>query len=445
MGLPDNTTQKTGQPEASVSNRDAVIFIPGLRHEPGEVIREVSQAIGAALDKQARTDAATFLLKKEGKTEDYHEHKAAMATIARKDREGEQETPLLDIYEMSYKRTLTKEIENRKPIVQALLIGWLLILDSPRAFKAFRKRGKTFSEKLQVVYAGGIVTLIVSYMLILLVTAAATLGEVLSAQRGSVFGNMSNPGFEFIGTVFDYLLPYLKSLVVISAAFGLFTWGSVKQIVSEASIWFVSAGRYLSTGYGRSILTGQLYALLEHVSEKGVRYRKIHIIAYSFGSVLALDALFPDDVPSRRTRVVDTLITIGCPFDYIRTFYGEYFSYRETSDGAPREWFNVYVAADVLASNFKNQGGERSRSKEQDKPHPGEQGIKLKGGSEVTPNDNVLYGSGKNLEDYKLLEKAALIGFQLHNSYWTEKEPYAPNCFDLIVQRIYDKNDYALS
>jgi hypothetical protein len=76
---------------------------------------------------------------------------------------------------------------------------------------------------------------------------------------------------------------------------------------------------------------------------------------------------------------------------------------------------------------------------------PTKQGIKLKGGSQATPNDNVLYGSNKKLEDYKLLEKATLIGFQLHNSYWTAKEPYAPNCFDLIVQRLYDENEYALS
>ena len=51
---------------------------------------------------------------------------------------------------------------------------------------------------------------------------------------------------------------------------------------------------YMRLGERRQVLTGQLAALLEHAVQKPeVEYRRIDIVAYSFGTVIAMDALFP--------------------------------------------------------------------------------------------------------------------------------------------------------
>jgi hypothetical protein len=98
---------------------------------------------------------------------------------------------------------------------------------------------------------------------------------------------------------------------------------------------------------------------LDSVLEPG-RARPVHLVGYSFGSLVALDFLFPQAEPNRddRYRAIASLTTIGCPIDFIRLYYPGYLAGREAlirdEDGNDVElpWRNVFMPADVFGSNF---------------------------------------------------------------------------------------------
>jgi len=121
---------------------------------------------------------------------------------------------------------------------------------------------------------------------------------------------------------------------------------------------------------------------------------------------------------------------------------------------------NIYAAADVLASNFRDEKklinkkvvGKKTKLgaatirypsvvKDEDKLQ--ERGIGLIKSPERIPT-SIRFGRDTSLEDHSRLERLALIGFQVHNRYWGDKEPFAQSCFDLIVQQLY-KKDQVLS
>lgn len=147
----------------SSRKRDAIIIIPGLLHEPGRALRVSSEKIAAALDRQARTGKATFLLK-EGKEEQYQGNTTPATTIIRKDETGE--TPLIDMYEMSYEHTLTGRFKGRKPLLQTISVSYSLARTAPRLIYALGKRSKTPREKLRILTASVILALLIAYILV---------------------------------------------------------------------------------------------------------------------------------------------------------------------------------------------------------------------------------------------------------------------------------------
>ncbi|MEI8167547.1 MAG: hypothetical protein WCG26_14290, partial [Chloroflexales bacterium] len=122
---------------------------------------------------------------------------------------------------------------------------------------------------------------------------------------------------------------------------------------------------YLSYGDRHNVLVGQLRDLLDYVvrkSEKSEKYDQIHIVAYSFGTIIALDALMPPqmgvyqtqgDGTRARFHKVDSITTIGSPFDFIRNFWPDYFLSR-TKKPIQTRWINIYAPDDIFGSNFRD-------------------------------------------------------------------------------------------
>ena len=103
-------------------------------------------------------------------------------------------------------------------------------------------------------------------------------------------------------------------------------------------------------------------------------YERVHVMGYSFGSVVAIDSLYPfNQEPPVRFSAVHAFVTIACPFDLIRTYFKEYpgsptaanpanppvrpYSYFENRcalPNAPKRWLNIYSLSDVMSSNFRD-------------------------------------------------------------------------------------------
>ena len=79
---------------------------------------------------------------------------------------------------------------------------------------------------------------------------------------------------------------------------------------------------------------------------------------------------------ARALSTVKNLVTIGCPFDMVRTYWPNYFINRQRQSNAPVQWINIYAPLDVFGSNFRDD----------DKTDDAEQGI-------VVGADKALYSA----------------------------------------------------
>jgi hypothetical protein len=162
---------------------------------------------------------------------------------------------------------------------------------------------------------------------------------------------------------------------------------------------------YLTINHQRSATLGRFHSTLEHIVEKA-HYQHVHLLAYSFGSIVALDALFPPTSNSKiaypRFSCISKLITIGCPFDFVRQLWPQYFDNRQAASSAPTYWLNVYTPPDALGSNFRDD--------ELNQPATVQLGNKAP--------ENLTYERG----DYGLLDAMSFLALRTHGIYWKQDE-----------------------
>jgi hypothetical protein len=426
-------------PEASMQNvyRDAVIYIPGLVDaRQDQTAIEVARRMAAAMNRQAASGEAAFVIS-EGNDEPYGSFKTQMVTIARRDREIV--TPILDLYTLDYPDLLTGAMRRRNVFRLTMSLALTLLSNLGRVLRSLRKPGKTIREKFQFLFVILIFLVIALYMLLLIVTVAATVIDGVAALTGiqsNLMANLQNltEGNLLAAAQGFHLTPkwlyYLQVLTIITGALGLFTKFDLTNTLASASSELASTLNYLTFGENATQINGQFSALLEHIHEKAnedLQYHQIHVVAFSFGSIVAIDSLFSIYPISDRLNRIHTLVSIGSPFDIIRTYFPDYFVNRCAKPEIPARWFNIYESADVLGSNFLDEGKQG-----QSTPH----GILIDSGEERIP-ESIRFGKLRKLEDYSLFEQLALVGLQSHTRYWVRGSVTDVNCFDLVVRKIY--------
>jgi hypothetical protein len=230
---------------------------------------------------------------------------------------------------------------------------------------------------------------------------------------------------------------------------------------------------YLGYGYIRPEVAGQPRALIERVAEQTTAvktkqaggtevanqvplYRPVHVIGYSFGSLVAIVSLFPfNQVPPDRYAIIDAFVTIGCPFDLIRTYFKEYpvpgplgspgqdtpspysyFDRRGALPNAPRRWLNVYCLSDVMSANFRDD-----EQVDQPEAHvgiglspEGEQRRRAVAAAQgpVRPENRHFIGPF-NAASTTWWDLLTLYGNRSHAGYWGPGAEVEVNCFDVIV------------
>lgn len=198
----------------------------------------------------------------------------------------------------------------------------------------------------------------------------------------------------------------------------------------DAAVQYDSALEYLSFGSRGSALDGQLIALLDHIEAKG--YQNLHVIAYSFGSILALDCFFPaNQMPAERVKGISKLVTVGCPFDLIRVFWPQYYADRQSPDNLSNHWINIYSPIDIFGSNFRNDAELLAPDKNT--------AFRLSGSASklLCPSQNIVWTSGRSKKGLTTLELLALVGLEAHESYWGNQYESESTAFTMIVSELY--------
>jgi hypothetical protein len=391
------------------SKRDALFFIPGMGNDwVDQSIQGIALRVSQALDNESATARARFPKALDVREETFYDNlTASVCTITRDD--GDGEVPVIDIYKLDSVRTLRAEFEKYSLLRKALYPIAFLLLYTRGVLTAFRKReGKTRRERYQVFLAIAVLCLLTFYLLTLVVAAV----EIIAPD----------------------LLGWLPSevpqgIVVALTALGLWKSDLVADLVAGA-VGFICVMAYLGHGERREPLIGQLVALIDWAEEKeDVQYEHMDVVAFSFGTVIALDAFFPrtGDRSPRLSRV-RSLTTIGCPFDLIRTYWPKYFE-QSRPEQVPEKWFNVYSPIDVLASNFRRDGGAGE-------PDTGIPTTAADAAGSRRPV-NVPYGEPTSAADMSPLQFITFMGLRSHSIYWGRVPEAELTAFSPIVTRIY--------
>jgi hypothetical protein len=269
--------------------------------------------------------------------------------------------------------------------------------------------------------------------------------RLLSARRRSKSGR--HRWFLLMGFALELLLIGAFACLAIAAlaALGVIEIANVNARMEAVDRWMKA--NQLMLGAGLTSTAGALYWLRARIIQGGQRVREIvrylerdreaasvaleldreidrlleespppsaiHILAYSFGSIVALDALFPRDLglrtgPDRIAAAITSLVTVGSPVDFVRQFYPHYLEGR-MARAAGLPWTNLFLPEDILGSNFLD-----------DDDHSGYEspptGDRASGLASVHPTRSVAVGR----ERLGLKSLLSLEGVRIHGEYWDQ-------------------------
>ena len=387
----------------------------------------------------------------------------------------------MDILEFDYWNTLTGRYEKRNILTRTLFLLWALPDGLGRILRAIatRNKSKGRSEKLQFLYAVCMLFLLVVYVGILFSAVFATIKTegLSSGKLGTVAESLKNttqeksqptgalkdgnqtganatkksatpPGDQAGGSgrsagFAGFWLWASQAVVVAGALISIFLPSrlNLKEEIGKLAVQYLCVMYYLGLGERRNAIIGRLEALVDELLRRseeerkkpaGNPYRHVHLMAFSFGSVIALDALFPPGrKPERPFGAIHTLITIGCPFDFVRMLWGSYFDVRrEYIEDQPKCWLNVFSPVDALASNFRND------------QEVGEANINIRAeaattGSDVPVPANVPFSEGFDLSQLSWWSTLSLVGLRAHSMYWGPPSDTDVSCFNQLVSEMY--------
>ncbi|MGE5373999.1 MAG: hypothetical protein ACM3XO_03005 [Bacteroidota bacterium] len=453
--------QLEGAQEPAADCREALIFIPGLTMEHVHSVEEISLLLADAMDRHAGSGRAKFRVGQVSEQPLQGTGKTRWTTIFRKD--GSQEAPLVDVYELEYFHLFQHKLLEESLLVKISRIPAAVFPASIKLFRHYRDKTLSQKEKLQFVMSFFGLLLILLYAFLLLGAVVETvqgvldLGKTEARQAAPATGTAAistgaQPGVPAarsplasawqwlvaaLTTIWAWLQQAGTTVVVILAGLGIVLPKSdkIRQMIANFATIIIALIDYLQYGDRRPVLNGQILSLLEHIAEKPeVEYTRVNILAYSFGSILALDTLFPkeSDVP-KRVKTVKCLVTIGSPFDFIHMLWPEYFARRTPLHGL--KWFNIYSPTDVLSSNFRSHSKKVSAiGGEEEAPS---QEKRLSNAAWLEPPMNIKYAVGGSDEDLSIWDVIHLVGFLNHGKYWDAEPETQYNAFDLAVPKMF--------
>lgn len=411
------------------------IFIPGLQLEPKEPnLEKYAIRLKKAIDINDPEPLNRYELKMSKEkfgARDQEEVDVATIKMHNGGNNG-KEVELYKIYKFDYAPLLIKEFEQSSAFKKCIYLIWTLLSGFHHfLLPLFRKaKDKTLSTKYQIqaLYVLFVLSVISLFIITLLPSAIALLLEAFT----NVHETLKALGLEKLiqkagrnGITADKIKHVSQFLLAISAFIYLLR-PSWKATVSILATEFLCLNSYLRYSERKAIITGKFSTLLEYLVETNPDADQVEIHAYSFGSIVSYDVIFPFGVPPTRRieTVVNQLITIGSPHDFIQNYYPGYFSGRENHPLALTRWYNVYSQADILSSNFRND----------DRMGPAILTIVPDGIRPQNINFESVQSESLNFWDY-----VWLYVLKIHSSYWDTDED-GTSCLTNVVQAIAANN-----
>lgn len=384
------------------------IYIPGLGQSFAQE-SVVSYATRLKNEISFRKTGVDYQLKTE-KITYAHLKESTVVTIIEKD--GENELPIYRLYDFRYGDILTGKFNKYNLFVKNALLLGLVIKKFPGLFwRLIRPKG---FDKPWVTFYLFLLFLIIAAAVLFTVPACISMATQFTAELTE---KDKNAGEHLEAWFNSETLKYLGGLCVSLSALILLLIPKAKLIVTALATEFTCAHHYLAFGAQSQEILGNLDLLVEYIAEKEPG-SKIHLHSYSFGSLVALDYLFTfGNRPSKNVeQLVESIITIGAPVEFVRAYYPNFYNERDRTMEAHITWLNVYSIADALSSNFRKDAKR------------GEAVHGLGDGALIPVNLNYEVAQVKK---FSLSNFFSMYAIRVHAMYW-DPNPEGQSCVRII-------------
>jgi hypothetical protein len=328
---------------------------------------------------------------------------------------SQKDTLLYSFYDFEYNELLNQKFQNKNLLFKNLALLLLVIRKFPRVIMslsnktAFTKGGQTF-------YMFFLFLMMAFAVLFLLPSMLSLINEIEFFKTYHLELKLS-----WFTTLSKFTIPITTFLI-------LFIPES-SMLLTRVAAEFTTIDNYIQYGEQSQIIQGNFDALVEYIVENEEN-PTIHLHTYSFGSIIALDALFPigNEPCTNIQNNIKLLITVGAPYEFIDSYYPNFYSERTDKMSQQIEWINVYSTLDAFASNFRkdNKSGKAQ--------------FGIKGKKEVPFNLN--YEIARR-EKYNLFSFLTLKHITMHKSYWDDSKS-GQSCTRLIFNKMKELNYFEL-
>jgi hypothetical protein len=349
----------------------------------------------------------------------YHDDQSSLAVRIyqhpKEQLKSDDDTLLYTIYDFEYNELLNQKFQNKNLLLKNIALLLLVTRKLPRLITSLFKK-KTYTKGGQTFYM----------FLLFLIMALAVLLLIPSFTLLFDRFNTDNQTYLCLKEDYNWIIKYSISITTILILF----IPESSTLLTKVAAEFSTIDNYIQYGEQSQIIQGNLDALIEYIVENEEN-PTIHLHTYSFGSVIALDALFPlGNEPSANIQNnINLLITVGAPYEFINNYYPNFYSKRINVMSEKIEWINVYSTMDAFASNFRNDN------------KVGEAKYGIMGRKEVPINLN--YEIARR-EKYNLFSFLTLKHITMHKSYWDDSKS-GQSCTRLIFNKMKELNYFSIT
>lgn len=393
------------------------IYIPGLGQS--FVQESVEKYAARLMNEMSFTKTGVSC---ELKSEKIHYAENKESTVVSICEKSEQGTKIIyKIYDFQYNKILTEKYNSFSLLMKSLWLFGLVLQKIPIILKRIFIPAN-YNRPIQTLYMFVIFLTIASAVLLMLPAMLSLITDFFNHEVLTDFKKTF--GLKDVAFISKSGMTTLAKFITSTTALVLLVIPNANVLITNMATEFVCANDYMDRGMQRQLLQGNLELLVEYISEKE-KGSKIHFHAYSFGSIVAIDFIFPfgNRVSKNALNLVEALITVGTPYEFIKSYYPLFYRNRQNELGDKVFWINVYSIADALATNFRKDAkpGDSQFGIENSKTKP----VNLN--YEVTPVKN-------GFIDFLLL-----YSIKAHGMYWDSKIE-GQSCLRLINHELNDRN-----
>lgn len=399
---------------------DAIIFLPAMGDQfLPQSATDVGRRIARGLDLSATSQGA--VIRAEPLTPlaygSQAERLAEAVRVTRIDPGDTSARVVFDLYCVDYRKALYREVETSSTRVLAWFLTrqtfWLAL----RWLDGLRRGWSSVGVRKRVqLLLGGLIVGLLVFVLLTALVAALSAPVVIGDEQLELPKSVQ----WWVDCAKALLYPALVFLGGASAFFGF----DVQQAVRQLGLRLAAISNYMDPGgYKRDEVLAEVENALEAIAESSEGYQRVFVVGYSFGSVVTLDLTLLSQRPSQRvSALIKGVVTIGCPFDLIVTYWPKYFGRHAKAPPFLTRWHNVYAKSDVLGSDFEllAQAQKSALSIPPTETGIADRKIRHLLETPAKPHSNIEYPAQRSDVGGVL----TLAGIFAHGKYW---EPQAPD------------------